>query len=127
MSLPRDTERDPHADALLTSALSEANAVAAAVGVALHECLENVRRHAGVLAADVTVLSEGDTTSVIVVDEGAGFDPALVSEDRLGLRDTVHEALRIVGGQATVWSGVGRGTSVLLSVPVGSVLGPVRQ
>ncbi len=101
--------------------------VAAAVGVALHECLENVRRHAGVLAADVTVLSEGDTTSVIVVDEGAGFDPAAVSEDRLGLRDTVHEALRIVGGQATVWSGVGRGTSVLLSVPVGSVLGPVRQ
>lgn len=96
--------------------------VAAAVGVALHECLENVRRHAGVLAADVTVVSEGDTTSVIVVDEGAGFDPALVSEDRLGLRDTVHEALRIVGGQATVWSGVGRGTSVLLSVPVGSVL-----
>jgi signal transduction histidine kinase len=98
--------------------------VAAAVGEALRECLENVRRHAGVLAADVTVVSEGDTTSVIVVDEGAGFDPAAVAEDRLGLRDTVHEQLRRVGGQATVWSGVGRGTSVLLSVPAA---GPVER
>jgi len=93
--------------------------VAEAIGAALGECLENVRRHAGVAAADVTVVLEDDVVSLIVVDEGVGFDPAAVPVDRMGLRSSVQERIRAVGGQATVWSGTGRGTSVLLTVPLG--------
>lgn len=93
-------------------------AVAAAVREALRECLRNARRHAGVEAADVTVLVDGGQAGVVVLDEGRGFDPSAVPPDRLGLRESVTGRLAAVGGSASVWSGPGLGTSILLSVPV---------
>jgi signal transduction histidine kinase len=95
-----------------------AGRVAEAVRQSLGECLENVRRHAGVLAADVTAVADGDQASVMVVDEGLGFDPDAVPPDRLGLRESVSGRLVDVGGSASVWSGPGLGTSVLLAVPL---------
>jgi hypothetical protein len=92
--------------------------IAAALRHALRECLWNARQHSGVHVADVTVIVDDGLVSVIVLDEGRGFDPASVPEDRLGLRDSVSARLADVGGQATVWSGNGLGTSVLLTAPV---------
>jgi signal transduction histidine kinase len=92
---------------------------------ALRECLENARRHSGVRAADVIVIVDDDgRASVVVVDEGRGFDPDAVPPDRLGLRDSVTGRLTDVGGSVTVWSGPGSGTSLLLRVPIAG--GPAR-
>ena len=53
-----------------------------------------------------------------MLDEGRGFDRDLVPADRLGLRASVQERIAAVGGGATIWTQPGRGTSVMLRVPL---------
>jgi signal transduction histidine kinase len=86
---------------------------------AVEECLSNVARHAGVGVAEVVVSRQDDNLVVLVVDQGGGFDPGQVSDDRLGLAESVRGRLADVGGVAAVWSRPGAGTTVMLSVPVG--------
>src|SRR5690606_15672811 len=42
--------------------------------LALAECLENVRRHAGVTEAHVTITDDATTVRAMVTDSGIGFD-----------------------------------------------------
>ena len=51
------------------------------------------------------------------VEDGAGFDPADVPEDRLGLRESVVARMGRVGGSAHVRSQAGEGTEVSLVLP----------
>ena len=83
----------------------------------MEQCLINVVRHARVDEAWVSVLVSAHTVSVHVIDEGVGFAPGEVPEDRLGLAESVRGRLERVGGSARVWSGAGTGTSVHLVVP----------
>lgn len=85
--------------------------------LALAECLENVRRHAGVDEADVTITQGDDTLRAVVTDAGVGFDPADVAAERLGFAESVVARLRDVGGNARVFSTPGAGTTVILEVP----------
>ena len=91
--------------------------IASALRGALEQCLINVVRHARVDEAWVSVLVSAHTVSVHVIDEGVGFAPGEVPEDRLGLAESVRGRLERVGGSARVWSGAGTGTSVHLVVP----------
>jgi hypothetical protein len=50
--------------------------VAAALAAALREALTNIRRHAGVAAARVTVIRWLDGVRIRIDDAGVGFDPA---------------------------------------------------
>ncbi|WP_165308290.1 sensor histidine kinase, partial [Agromyces binzhouensis] len=84
---------------------------------ALGECLENVRRHAGVSVADVTVTDDEHTVRAMVTDQGAGFEPASVDPARLGFAESVVGRLHAVGGRARVFSSPGSGTTVMLEVP----------
>ncbi len=93
-------------------------ATARAVALAVKQCLVNVQRHAGTGLAEVSIYSGEDEVAVMVVDDGAGFDPAAASGSKLGLRQSVHQRIRDVGGDVTVWSTPGSGTSVLLRVPL---------
>src|SRR5256885_2532905 len=47
-----------------------------------HEAVVNVRRHARAATVQVTVWSDGEGTSVRVVDDGVGIGPAERSEER---------------------------------------------
>lgn len=85
---------------------------------AVDECLDNVRRHAGVDAAVVVVNIADGSLRCVVVDEGCGFDLQSVAADRLGLLESVHGRMAEVGGTATIWSRPAQGTSVLLRLPV---------
>jgi signal transduction histidine kinase len=85
--------------------------------LALGECLENVRRHAGVNEAHVTITEDEAAVRAVVTDNGAGFVPAEVPEGRLGYRESVVGRLREVGGSARVFSAPGSGTTVVLEVP----------
>ncbi len=107
-SLERPAEQPIRLDPLL----------AAALGDALAECVANVRQHAGVGRLDLTASVTRDAVVLLVVDEGRGFDPAAVPEDRLGLRASVQERLAVLGGSVAVWSRPGRGTSVKISIPL---------
>src|SRR3954447_22060294 len=83
----------------------------------LAECLENVRRHAGVSEAHVTITDDDTTIRALVTDQGVGFDVSAIGEGRLGFKESVLGRLREVGGNARVFSSPGSGTTVVLEVP----------
>ena len=85
--------------------------------LALAECLENVRRHAGVTEAHVTITDDETTVRAMVTDSGIGFDVKDVDSARLGLKDSVIGRLNEVGGNARLFSAAGSGTTVVLEVP----------
>ncbi|ROQ41354.1 signal transduction histidine kinase [Frondihabitans sp. PhB188] len=85
--------------------------------LALAECLENVRRHAGVAEAHVTIIHDNEMVRAMVTDAGVGFDLEGVSEERLGFKESVVNRLREVGGTARLFSAPGAGTTVVLEAP----------
>ncbi|WP_420368258.1 sensor histidine kinase [Curtobacterium sp. L1-20] len=88
---------------------------------AVSQCLANVGKHSGVDAAEVSVFDDGTACTVMVVDDGRGFDESTTSPDRMGLRGSVRERIGRVGGDVQVWSSPGSGTSVMMSVPYGAL------
>jgi signal transduction histidine kinase len=85
--------------------------------LALAECLENVRRHAGVGEAHVTIVHDQEMVRAMVTDSGVGFAIDTVSEERLGFKESVVSRLREVGGDARLFSAPGSGTTVVLEAP----------
>jgi signal transduction histidine kinase len=100
-------------DAPLDDALAD-------LGRATREALVNVAKHSGATAADLYTEVTPERVSVFVRDRGKGFDPATVSDDRRGLRDSVHGRLARLGGTAEIRSAPGEGTEVEFVLPRGS-------
>ena len=99
-------------------------AVRATLFRSVRELLINVAKHSGVSTAMVTTAQgEGDTLVVTVSDAGAGFDPetkpATGPTGGFGLL-SVRERLGLIGGEVSIRSNPGDGTSVLLRVPLRS-------
>jgi signal transduction histidine kinase len=85
------------------------------------EAITNIARHARADAARVSLRLADGTLVVVVEDNGVGFDPAGVLEQReerrvglLGMR----ERAALVGGTLEIESQPGHGTRVRLVVPV---------
>lgn len=91
-----------------------------ALGLAARQCLANVIKHSGTMRAEVAVYGSDTEVSVMVVDDGCGFEVTAVGPDRLGLRASVRRRIEAVGGTVQVWSTPGMGTSVLIRVPLAS-------
>ncbi|GAA2223128.1 histidine kinase [Herbiconiux moechotypicola] len=85
--------------------------------LSLSECLENVRRHAQVGTADVTISEDDVSVRAMVTDTGVGFDLENVDIGRLGLAESVIARIRDVGGKVRLFSSPGAGTTVVLEVP----------
>lgn len=85
--------------------------------LSLAECLENVRRHAGVDTADVTITQDDKTVRAMVTDAGVGFEIDGVNSERLGLSESVIARMRDVGGSTRLFSAPGAGTTVILEAP----------
>jgi signal transduction histidine kinase len=85
---------------------------------ATRACLENVVRHSGASSTEVELIADADQVTVMITDQGRGFDPAAVGPDRLGLRTSVVDRMAAVGGSAKIWSAPGEGTSVIISAPI---------
>jgi signal transduction histidine kinase len=97
-------------------------AIATALVDALGAALENVARHSGATVAEVELVYAPGAITIMVTDEGAGFDPAQVPADRLGIRASIEGRIAAVGGTVQLWSTPGSGTSIMMTVPVQSVL-----
>jgi len=97
-------------------------AIATAFVDALGAALENVLRHSGATVAEVELVYAPEAVTVMVTDEGVGFDPAKVADDRLGLRASIEARIEAVGGTVQIWSTPGSGTSIAMSIPVRSIL-----
>jgi signal transduction histidine kinase len=114
--LTRSLDVRVYGDAGVLSDLGQ-DAATALMG-AIDECLENVRRHAGVGVCNLVATRTPELVCCVVIDEGSGFEANAVLADRMGLAESVHARLREVGGVAKVWSAPGAGTSVVLALPL---------
>jgi two-component system sensor histidine kinase UhpB len=79
------------------------------------EALANVARHAGASHVDVYLATRDGSLDLCVRDDGTGFDLALPPSG-LGLNGMAERA-RLVGGELSVYSSPGQGTTVTLHVP----------
>ncbi|MFO1306033.1 MAG: sensor histidine kinase [Burkholderiales bacterium] len=83
----------------------------------VQEALRNATRHAQATKVTVAVQAQASGLTLIVRDDGAGFDPGAGRARRsLGLV-SMRERVRLIGGKLDVESAPGRGTSVLAWVP----------
>jgi signal transduction histidine kinase len=99
-------------------ALELAPAKAAALYRFAQESLNNVARHAQAGSVQVTLFATDAEVTLEVADDGIGFDPDMLdSAPGFGLRGLVERASSL-GGWAEINSVPGRGTTVMLSVPV---------
>jgi PAS domain S-box-containing protein len=84
----------------------------------VQESLSNVRRHARAGSASVRLEQQaGGGVRVVVEDDGAGFDPAAVPDDRFGL-EGIRQRAQLLGGEAVITSLPRRGTTVTVTLPL---------
>jgi signal transduction histidine kinase len=85
------------------------------------EAITNVLRHARSGKVSVVMSRQGNEVSLIIEDDGAGFNPEKIMEDgdksRLGLRG-MRERVSLAGGTLTIESRPGSGTSIFVRIPL---------
>lgn len=86
----------------------------------LQEALTNVARHAQATDVKVALQYDGVTVSLVIEDDGQGFDPRHRHRSRqsagIGLVG-MQERLELLGGRLEVDSQPGRGTRLIASIP----------
>ncbi|TLM98837.1 hypothetical protein FDZ71_16595 [bacterium] len=88
----------------------------------IQEALRNVSKHSSASQAQITVIFNKQATRVTIEDNGKGFTlPRNVSDltrlGKLGLAG-MQERARLLGGSLKVESDSGKGTKVIVEVPV---------
>jgi signal transduction histidine kinase len=84
----------------------------------VQEALANVARHSGVREARVALCYDDGRVSLTVRDLGRGFSPSAPRSARsIGL-DSMAERAAALGGTFAVESAPGRGTTVIVTIPV---------
>jgi signal transduction histidine kinase len=97
----------------------------------VQECLTNVHRHSGSPVAEICLSQSADDVQLEVRDKGKGISPEKLSEMASsgapgvgirGMRERIHQ----LGGSLEISSaGSGKGTVVLVTLPVANVAPPV--
>jgi signal transduction histidine kinase len=84
----------------------------------IQEALSNVVRHASARGTSVRIDVRPEDVSVVVQDDGVGFDPQArtIAARRLGLT-SMRERVESLGGRFEVASAPGQGTTVTARVP----------
>lgn len=84
---------------------------------ACSEAVLNSANHARVDELSLYVEVEDGQISAYIRDEGVGFDPGSVGQDRRGIEDSIVRRMERHGGSAEVRSQPGRGTEVVVRLP----------
>lgn len=92
-------------------------AVAGSVYRIAQEALTNLRRHSGARRAKVSLAVDGRGLTLLVADDGRGFDPDAVPPERFGLK-TMARRVELLDGEATLSSAPGRGTRLEVRLPL---------
>ncbi|HSL97176.1 MAG TPA: GAF domain-containing sensor histidine kinase [Candidatus Deferrimicrobiaceae bacterium] len=82
------------------------------------EALSNVARHSGAERASLVLSAEGDVAVLTVADAGRGFDAEIrPGAGHFGLAN-LHDRAAAVGGELEIDSGPGRGTRIIVRLPL---------
>ena len=87
----------------------------------VQEALNNVVKHARTTLASVAVTSGPSEVTVVIHDDGIGFDPAHGRPGHLGLA-SMRERITRLGGRLDIASAPGRGTTITATVPAAESL-----
>jgi PAS domain S-box-containing protein len=107
-----ELDLDPTALTVVTPAIGEQ-----LLNIA-REALSNSVRHAGATHRSVSLTKTGSSIRLRIADDGNGFDPGRTRHRGHGLANMAARA-RTIGGQFTLDSAPGRGTSITIDVPTG--------
>ena len=85
----------------------------------IQECFQNIIKHAQANHVLVSFTYQPDFFDVVIKDDGVGFDyqPGTPSSEGLGLMN-IFNRIHLVGGEVTLHSAPGAGTSVHIKVPL---------
>jgi signal transduction histidine kinase len=88
----------------------------------VQESLTNITKYAKAENVSIIVLSSGQQVSVVIEDDGVGFDTQSVlgndpSKEHLGLLG-MHERIALLNGTLHIESAIGEGTTILAKVPL---------
>jgi PAS domain S-box-containing protein len=82
------------------------------------EALANIRAHAGAASVKVSLTQRDDHVTLRVSDDGVGFDASAAPDlGHFGLLE-MGERMRAVGGELTISSAIGQGTTIEGTVPL---------
>ncbi len=82
----------------------------------VQEALTNIVKHSRAGRVSIVVGRKEGAVSVVVEDDGVGFDPARTREEGLGLIG-MRERVALLGGRLTIESRPGAGTTFVAEVP----------
>lgn len=85
----------------------------------VQEAITNVRKHAGVNKALVKLEDRGSLLTLVIKDEGCGFDPNAIGQQHesygiVGMKERVQ----LFGGELLILSQPGEGTQIIIKVPL---------
>jgi two-component system, NarL family, sensor histidine kinase DevS len=83
----------------------------------VQEALTNVVKHAEATSVSILLVRRDASITVVVEDNGRGFDTHAVSSDSLGL-DGMRERVELHEGRLTVETASGSGTTIRIEVPL---------
>jgi PAS domain S-box-containing protein len=85
----------------------------------VQEALNNVLKHARAVHVDIALERHADHVSLIIEDDGVGFDPSntAISTGGVGLVG-MRERAALIGADLQIESTAGRGTTVFVRVPL---------
>ena len=94
---------------------SSSGATSTALLGALKQALHNSSRHAPDAVRSVVLTHTDTEIRIEILDDGPGFDPTRIADDRLGIRQSIIGRMaRLPGGSAEIESAPGSGTVVRL-------------
>jgi signal transduction histidine kinase len=82
----------------------------------VQEALSNVRKHSGASKVSIGIRSTRTFVRLVVTDDGGGFDPRRLDQERLGLAG-ISERVRLLGGAVEIETSPGSGTTVRATLP----------
>jgi signal transduction histidine kinase len=81
------------------------------------EALSNIVRHAQAAQVWLRLAVSPEDVSLVIEDDGQGFDPAEVVKNRYGLVG-LNERVNLLGGRLQIESAPGTGTRLVVTVPI---------
>lgn len=81
------------------------------------EALNNVVQHADAEHVTVEVVATPEDVRLTIADNGRGFDPGQITENRYGLVG-LNERARLLGGTLQLQTSPGEGTHIVVTVPL---------
>ena len=83
----------------------------------VQEALSNVKQHAEATEARVQVIFQTKSLRLTINDNGRGFNPQVIGQERFGLVG-VNERVKLLGGKLNLQSQSGAGTRLEITIPL---------